>query len=130
MRTFTRYNTHLAIEILMPDSNIETERLSSISYGGMQLNADIPLAVGETFAFRLPALNSSVQFFGEVKWCHNADNHYDIGVEFVNNDSLLTENIVEQVYYIEEHYTQQREAGRKINMEDAAAEWMDEQRYL
>jgi len=128
MRTFARYNAHLPVEIAM--QNTETERLASISYGGMQLDSDIPMEVGKTFDFSLPVINPEFHALGKIKWNRNAGDHYDVGVEFVKRDKNLTEVLVEQVYYIEQYYSEARKQGRHLSIEDAADEWLEEQRYL
>lgn len=128
MRTFARYNAHLPVEIAMQGT--ETERLTSISYGGMQLNSDLPMQVGKTFDFSLPLINPEFHTLGKIKWNHNAGDHYDIGVEFIKPNKSMTETLVEQVYYIEQYYNEVRQQGRQINIEDAADEWLEQQRYL
>ena len=128
MRTFARYNTHLPVEIAM--QNTETERLASISYGGMQLDSDIPMEIGQTFDFSLPIISPEFHTLGKIKWNRNAGDHYDVGVEFIKPDKAVTEILVEQVYYIEQYYKEALKQGRKISIEDAADEWKEEQRYL
>lgn len=128
MRTFARYETHLPVEIVTKDMDAETERLTSISYGGMRLDSDIPLKVGDTYNFRIPVLDTNFSAIGKVKWSRNAGDHFDIGIEFIHRDEDLTETLVEQVYYIEEYYKEARKSGRHISIEDAADEWLEEQR--
>lgn len=130
MRTYERYNTHFPVEVIQNQAHIEIERLASISYGGMRLDSDVPLPVGSVCDFRLPVINPKFHALGVIKWNRNAGDHYDIGVEFTQRDTEITEALVDQVYYIEEYFKEARRAGRHISIEDAADEWREEQRYM
>ena len=60
-----------------------------------------------------------------VAWCRKDNEHYEIGIEFLDRDEATSARIVEQVCHIEHYKQEVRESeGRDLSSEEAAREWI------
>ncbi|EDY85843.1 Type IV pilus assembly protein PilZ [gamma proteobacterium HTCC5015] len=126
MRTYTRYATQMPVELTLDTMEIEEETLVGIGYGGMQIVSDIPLSKGSKVNFRFPEVDPNYSAIGEVRWCHKASDHYDVGVEFTHRDEDLTQSLVEQIYYIESMRNSATRQGQVLSVGEAAERWRND----
>jgi Tfp pilus assembly protein PilZ len=73
-----------------------------LSLGGTRLFADRPFAVGDTIriVIELAKTCQTIQVDGEVKWTkrNDADDVYEIGVEFLHNISQTILSLIRHLY--------------------------------
>ncbi len=126
MRNYIRHPSDIPIDF-QPEELAEahSERLKNISQGGLAFHSSTPLTAGRIIRVKIPLVTPVFQAVGRVMWCHPRDGHFEIGIEFLDQDDAFRARMVEQLCHIE-HYRQQvlAEEGRQLSSEEAAAEWI------
>lgn len=101
------------------------ERLRNISEGGLCFHAHVELEPGYQVHLRIPVCEQEFEAEGIVMWCRNDASGYEIGVRFCNAQDDFVIRMVEQLCYIEEYRREvERDEGRRMTSEEAAAEWV------
>ncbi len=81
-RKFIRHPTHIPIEVrYMNELVYNKEYLNNISLGGIAFESDSHWDIDSIIIISI--LNSSLKFNGKVVWCRTNKNHFDIGVEIL-----------------------------------------------
>ena len=104
----------------------QKEHLKNISLGGLCFQTQKYIEQGTVLLIQIPLTTPTFKEQGVVIWCHQPDDkHYDVGVQFINEDTRFRVRMVEQVCYIE-HYKHEvlAKEGRKLSGEEAAVEWI------
>lgn len=128
-RKFIRHPSDIPISIEHEDRGFPSgvaQRLKDISFGGLAFESDREVTKGEFLKVSIPLVNPTFEIRARVVWCRNIDDHYDIGLEFVEPDKIYRARMVEQICHIEHyrHEALERE-GRKMTGEQAALEWIE-----
>lgn len=126
MRSFIRHPSDIPIDV-SPDNNPEgsPEMLINISHGGLSFRSQASLLPGTIVDLRVNMPNRDTRVRARVVWSREADNGYDMGVEFMNSADLYTMRMVEQICHIEHYRRKVRlEQGRELDAEQAAMEWI------
>ncbi len=126
MRSYIRHPSDIPIEVLPGEmAPAGDEHLKNISHGGLAFNSDHPLALGRIIRIRISAVSPCLEVCGKVKWCRQAGEQYEIGLEFLHKDDEFQARMVEQICHIE-HYKNQVAAneGRCLSGQEAALEWI------
>lgn len=127
MRSYIRHPSDIPIEVGNKETAFnETECLKNVSFGGLSFNSGHPLKVGTAFIIRIPVVRPIFEALSRVTWCNKVDNHYEVGVEFLNQQDLFRVRMVEQICHIE-HYKNEVfvKEGRNLTGQEAAMEWID-----
>ncbi|TDO95940.1 energy transducer TonB [Marinomonas balearica] len=61
---------------------------------------------------------------GRIAWCDAEQGEYRIAIEFPVNDDCFCVRMIEQLSQIEHYRRQAKTQGRRLNYNDAAAEWI------
>ena len=103
----------------------QKESLKNISIGGLCFESQRYIEQGTVLSIQIPLTTPAFEEQGVVIWCQPGSGHYDVGVQFMNEDTSFRVRMVEQVCYIE-HYKHKvlAKEGRKLSGEEAAVEWI------
>jgi protein-tyrosine phosphatase len=127
-RQFIRHPTEIPIELwCMAKSCRECKRLSNVSLGGLAFESGINCwQPGTIIGIRIPQIDPSFKTTGRVVWCHKKTIGFgfEIGVELTEPNDAFRTRMVEQICQIEHYRTTLELQGRKLNIEDAAIEWI------
>lgn len=126
MRQFSRYAVDIPIEITVRDSgDRKTEQVKDVGIAGLCITMTECPDRGSRLLVRIPYLNPPFQTVAVVVWCLHKGENYDVGLCLLDPDDAFNVRMVEQVCYIE-HYRNEvlRAEGRRLNAEEAAAEWI------
>lgn len=129
MRNFIRHPSNIPIDFQLEELVVEgNDYLKNVSVGGLAFNSKAKLKIGSVIRIKIPLVKPVFQALGRVTWCRPEDDHFEIGIEFLDEDDTFRARMVEQICHIEE-YKQEvlRKEGRKLSGEEAASEWI--QRY-
>lgn len=129
MRSFIRHPSNIPIDFQLEDLVVEgNEYLKNVSVGGLAFNSKSSLDVGSIIRVKIPLVEPVFQALGRVSWCRPEDDHFEVGIEFLDENDTFRARMVEQICHIEE-YKQDvlKNEGRKLTGEEAASEWI--QRY-
>lgn len=99
--------------------------LRNISVGGLSFRTDHPLETGTSLEITIDLTRPVFKGNATVVWCRKHEEHYDVGVQFVDENTGTRARIVEQVCHIEHYKQDMLEAeGRNLSGEEAAMEWI------
>ncbi len=127
MRSYIRHPSGMPINVRLDEaSNDSPENLNNIGYGGLSFTSKAPLAPGMMVSLSVPITHGEVESRGRVAWCHQADENFEVGVEFMDAGDFYTVRMVEQVCHIEHYKDQELEQqGRDLSCQQAAEEWIE-----
>lgn len=126
-RRFIRHPSRVPISYDLPDGDDRhrDEALRNVSDGGVCFFSREPLEQGATIRLRVPVFSDHFEADGTVAWCRHHGNGFEIGVAFASEQDRFAVRMVEQLCYIEEYRARvEREQGRSMSSEQAAAEWV------
>ncbi|MCP4401381.1 MAG: hypothetical protein GY801_29290 [bacterium] len=107
----------------------QKEYLHNISIEGLCFRSHSCIEKGTTVYIAIPLLTPVFQEKATVAWCAKKNDSYDIGVEFVGNDTKSHADIVQQMCDIEDYKHEiLHKDGRKLSGEEAAVEWLSTRR--
>lgn len=80
---------------------------------------------GEQLNIRIPSIQPELAVTGQVDWCADQGNGYELGITFPCDDQLMRIRMLEQLCYIRRYRTHvMQEEGRDLTEQDAALEWI------
>lgn len=126
MRSYIRHPSDIPIEFSREAvSAVETRNLRDVSRGGLSFISDMPLELGTVIRVRIGHVEPAFEAPCSVSWCRRHDEHYLVGVKFLDAQDVYRARLVEQVCHIE-HYKKEvfEREGRVLNGEQAAQEWI------
>ena len=126
MRKYIRHPVDIPINYKLSDIVAHNKNyLKNISIGGLCFRAARYLDTGTVLSIQIPLTHPEFRGKGRVNWCRPSNGHYDVGVEFLDENTQFRARMIEQVCYIE-HYKRevQRNEGRRLSSEEAAIEWI------
>lgn len=126
MRKYIRHPSSIPIFYdLLAIGAKRKNQLKNVSLGGMCFESKRVLEQGAMLLIHIPFTSPVFQERAMVAWCQKTNAHYNIGVEFLNEESSFRIRMVEQVCYIERYKRDVAEKeGRDISGEEAAVEWI------
>lgn len=126
MTRFIRHPAEIPIEVKARGQSAHaTHNAVNLSIGGLAFRCDREFKPNDIVEIRIPLVSPPFEAEARVAWCSARTDHFDIGVEFQNQDDVFTARIVEQVCHIENYKREiLRTEGRTLSPENAAAEWI------
>jgi len=126
MRKYIRHPSDIPIEFninFIPEE--QKDLLNNISNGGLSFNSKVELDVGTVIKIRIPIVKPVFEATGNVVWCTEIGNNYEIGIEIIGKEQAFRTRMVEQVCHIE-HYKREvfKSEGRVLSGMEAALEWI------
>ena len=125
-RKFIRHPSDIPIEIYLEDVvSDSSEYLNNIGLGGLSFKSKVSLKQDTVIRIKIPLIHPVFEATGRVCWCEEDNGIFNVGVEFMEIDSLFRVRMVEQVCHIE-HYKKEisSKEGRDVSGEEAAVEWI------
>ncbi len=125
-RSFIRHPADIPIEVRCgPPVSGPGNQLNNISHGGVCFSSRTPWKNGSLIRLRIPVVEPAFEASGKVIWCRREDDHFEVGVEFLDREDVYKARMVEQVCHIE-HYKHKvlTEEGRELSGREAAMEWI------
>ncbi len=126
MRQYIRHPSDVPIRYSLTDlAKQEAEQLKDISEGGLCFSAQAALQPGAKVQIEIPIEDPPFAAEGTVIWCDKLDDHYEIGVQFADDNEQFKLRMVEQLCYIERYKKDILiNEGRELTGEEAALEWI------
>lgn len=126
-RRFIRHPSRMPIRVeLLGDLPQRDDRLRNVCEGGLCFVTALALDPDTPVRLTIPVLGESFEIEGIVVWCRGRDESFEVGVRFVRAQDRFSVRMVEQLCYIEDYRREvEREEGRRLGSEEAAAEWIE-----
>lgn len=124
MRQFIRHPVDIPIEVSRAAEFLDA-RSYNVSLGGLALRCGSQLEAGIIVQLRIPSVQPLFETSARVSWCHECDEGFELGVEFLDADDAFRARMVEQVCAIESYKkTVYQTEGRSLSTQEAAMEWI------
>ncbi|MDZ5434367.1 PilZ domain-containing protein [Pseudomonas fluorescens] len=105
---------------------ISRHQMHTSSLGGMACNYHRAWRYGTALEVRMPTLNPDLRILGYVAWCLRRKHGYLVGIAFLDEQTLFSARMGEQVCQIE-RYCRQHDAHNDLQEVQALAlEWVQE----
>jgi hypothetical protein len=124
MRQFIRHPVDIPIEV---SSAAEFADVSgyNVSLGGLALRCGSQLEAGIIVQLRIPFVQPLFEASARVAWCHECEEGFELGLEFMDPGDAFRARMVEQVCAIESYRkTIYQTEGRSLSTQEAAMEWI------
>jgi PilZ domain len=97
----------------------------NLSIRGLAFRCDREFARDDVVEIQITFVRPPFEVEARVIWCKARKEHFELGVEFLNEDDAFMARMVEQVCHIETYKkTIYSTEGRLLSPEDAAMEWI------
>jgi hypothetical protein len=126
-REFLRHTVHVPLEVeRVAGAPPLAEESVNVGVGGLAFLSRACPAVGDVLLLRIPTVAPPFQAQARVAWCRPEGGKYLVGVQFLDSRAAFRSRMVQQVCSIENYRreVEQRE-GRKLDTQQAAAEWIE-----
>lgn len=125
-RQFIRHAVEVPLEVSVVDhAPIPMRQGLNISFGGLAFLFEEPIEVGTIIQLKIPTVHPPFEARARVVWCRPEGDKYCVGVAFMDSTDAFQSRMVEQVCAIEVYRQQALDEGRVLNMQEAAAEWIE-----
>jgi len=114
------------VEILGAGGKSVAAHLINISAGGLSVGVANAMLIGSKLTLQLPRIWPGYHAIGEVTWCEESADGYQVGLEFSAQDEEFKARMIAQFCHIE-NYKQRMKVveGRELSSEEAAMEWIN-----
>jgi hypothetical protein len=130
IRKYIRHPSDVPIQVASDWTELEFDEtseqtLTNVSLGGLCFISPDPLEVLERVRISFPILNPNSFLIGNVVWCEESEEGYEIGLEFESSKDVFRLRMIEQICHIE-HYRKEvaQVEGRDLSTQEAAEEWI------
>lgn len=124
-RKFIRHPTDVPLEVWqVTDTSHNLEKMRDISLGGLAFRAHKCWENGTVIGIRISLVDPPFETIGKVAWCQEQKRHFNIGVQFLEENDVTKAHIVEQICQIERYRKMLEKQGRTLTVEEAAIEWI------
>ncbi len=124
-RKFIRHPVNVAIHIApQSDDVLEDVSMSDVGEGGICFYTNVIFEKGSALSIKIPYVQPPFEALCVVCWQREKGNKFEVGVRFIDENSLFRARMVEQVCYIENYRRKAIEEGRSLSQEEAAIEWI------
>jgi hypothetical protein len=124
MRKFIRHPARIPIDVSVDSASARRAKTWDVAVGGLCFESDQALQPGHKIHLRID-MHQPFEAQAVVVWCRPAADHYDVGVQFDDEYTKYAVRMVEQACWIEDYRRKVfNEEGRKLNTDQAAAEWI------
>ena len=124
-RKYIRHPVEIPLEYQITGESFERRDYSNnISLGGICFQANEKIAPGNILLIQVPTIDPQFEAIGRVIWCLERNKHFDVGIEFIDEESSFKARLVEQICYIKKYQSDLlNQEGRRLTDEEAAEEW-------
>lgn len=127
-RQFIRHPIEIPLEIIkLPDHLTLDNYSKNISTGGIAFKTNQYFVPDDLLQIKIDTLNPIFESYAKVSWCLSTNDPlvFDVGVEFLNEDSTFQARMIQQVCQITLYKNLIRNAkGINLTDEEAAKEWV------
>jgi hypothetical protein len=126
MRRYIRHPVDIPIEVQEEAlAHAYRDNMWNVSGGGLAFCSESFLDIGTLLRLRIALTEPVFEVTSRVAWCHPRENHFEVGVEFMDRNDEYRARMVEQICHIEE-YRQKvwKTEGRRLTPNQAAEEWI------
>ena len=103
----------------------ESAYLSNISVGGVLFNSMVELEPGTLILLHLPPAKPVLRTPCRVEWCTKHGFEYEVGVEFLIEESIFRDRMLSMVRRIENYRRELTASGCVVTGQEAMLKWIE-----
>lgn len=126
-REFIRHPSSIPLEVSPHAAREQLNlKLNNVSQGGLSFDSPVEFHQGTLIKIKIRSVTPVFQVNAVVLWCEESEDHYELGVRFLDQDDAFRVRMIEQVCHIEEYRKKkQRQLGKRITKNKASLEWIE-----
>ena len=127
MRQYVRHSTEIPIHCTTPHGELgDNPVMRNVSKTGMCFTTGTKIDPKSTIQLTIPFHDTRIEVVGTVRWCHDMESHFELGVRFDENPPEATTRMIDQLCSVEEYRQKVKERERReLSSQQAAQEWME-----
>jgi Tfp pilus assembly protein PilZ len=124
-RKYIRHPVEIPLEYQLTGESFNRKDYSNnVSIGGICFQAKEKISLGSILLIKIPTIDPQFEAIGRVMWCLERKKTFDIGIEFIDEESTFKVRLIEQICYIKKYQEDiLKQKGRRLDDEEAAEEW-------
>jgi hypothetical protein len=124
-RKYIRHPVEIPLDYQITGESFDSRDYSqNISIGGICFRSKERIPSGSILLIKIPTIDPKFEAIGRVIWCLEKEEFYDVGIEFIDDETTFRARLVEQICYIKKYQNDIRQQeGRELTDEEAAEEW-------
>ncbi len=125
-REFIRHPASIPLAITVASERpSRLQPIRDLGYGGLAFASPSAIPRGTRVSIRIDALDPPGAIVGQVAWCKATAQGFDVGIQFLGDDTAYRARMLEQVCHIQDYRERIRiREGRELTKTEAAAEWI------
>jgi hypothetical protein len=126
-REYIRHPSQVPLEVLPHRAREQLNlQLNNVSLGGLSFTSPVEFHTNTIVRIKIPTVKPVFKVNGLVQWCKKTQGHFEMGVQFLDEDDAFKVRMVEQVCHISEYRKHsQRQTGKCISWNKASLEWIE-----
>ena len=122
---FVAHPRDLPLEItLIEDQPFPQITKDRVGFVGITYVTLRPFDNGCSVRITLEEIDPNFCVSGRIAWCRKENDGYQIAIEFPTKEDCFCVRMIEQLSQIEHYRRQAKNEGRRLNYNEAAAEWI------
>ncbi|MBM6552177.1 PilZ domain-containing protein [Marinomonas ostreistagni] len=124
---FVAHPKDLPLDIkIVEDQSFPTVGTERLGFVGITYLATDPYLAGTSVRITLEEIDPHFCVTGRIAWCDKERDEYRIAIEFPVEEDCYCVRMIEQLSQIEHYRRQAKHQGRRLNYNEAAAEWIQQ----
>jgi Tfp pilus assembly protein PilZ len=95
-----------------------------VGFVGITCHSKRAYEMGQSVQITLKEIDPNFCVTGRIAWCDNHQDNFKIAIEFPEKEDCFCVRMIEQLSQIEHYRRQAKTQGRRLNYNEAAAEWI------
>jgi len=125
-RRYVRHPAEVPIQVFPQQVHpLDEIPLLDVGEGGLAFRTNVHFRPGSHLIVRIDQVVPVFEAVGVVRWSREHDGEFEVGIQFLDEETRFRARMVEQVCQIQSYRRQCLEEGRQLDFEQAASEWID-----
>ena len=126
MRRYIRHPVDMPLECSISNAPMQGNPfMRDLSKSGLSFTSRACAQPGSSLRLKIPLGSVEFEIEAVVMWCHDMEDHFEMGVKFIDDETEYSMRMIEQLCHIEEYRQQVKKLeGRELNSEEAGKEWI------
>jgi len=92
---------------------------------GLVCPSEIAHCRGQQIRISVPEIAPDLDITGEVSWCRDMDQQYEVGITFSNEEQACRMRMLEQLCHIRRYRNHLEQQGQQLSEDEAALQWIN-----
>ena len=127
MRQYNRHPVDIPLECSVSEKPMQgNPYMRDLSKSGLSFISRACATPGSNLNIKIPLNGAEFEIEAVVMWCHDMEDHFEMGVKFLDENTEYSMRMVERLCHIEEYRKQVKMLeGRDLSSAEAGKEWVE-----